>query len=205
MNQADTPAREHERLNKGARTRLRILDAGAHVLRTKGFAETRLSDIAEVAGLKTGSLSFHFPSKTALLEEVLRHGFEAGLELVAGAAGSVGANAPAGARLVAAVEAHLSALQERADYAPALLRTMEQFPADMRCRLRGVDRGYVGYWRELVTAAQAEGAMPADLDAALVVRLVLGAMNSTLGRSALAPREQSVATVLWMLGLERRG
>ena len=189
-------------MGKGARTRLRILDAGAHVLRTKGFAETRLSDIAEVAGLQTGSLSFHFPSKTALLEEVLRHGFEAGLEVVRGAADSMGANPSAAVRVTAAVEAHLAALEERTDYAPALLRTMDQFPPEIRHRLRDLDQGYVGYWRELLEAAQTEGAMPADLDAALMVRLVLGAMNATLGRPRIAPRERVVRTVQRMLGLE---
>jgi AcrR family transcriptional regulator len=193
------------RLTKGARTRLRILDAGARVLRTKGYAATRLSDIAEVAGLQTGSLAFHFRSKVDLLEEVLRHGFEAGLENVRGVVDRRGAGADPADRITAAVRAHLTALEERTDYAPALLRTMDQFPAEMRHRLRGLDRDYVGYWRELLVAAQSAGQMPVDLDPAILARLVLGALNATLGRPDIAPRDQVVHTVRRMLNLRETG
>ncbi|HZZ51927.1 MAG TPA: TetR/AcrR family transcriptional regulator [Pseudonocardia sp.] len=202
--QADTvsvAAAPGERLSKGARTRLRILDAGAHVLRTRGYAETRLSDIAEVAGLQTGSLAFHFPSKTELLEEVLRHGFEAGLDMVRSKVEALGPDADPVSRLGAAVSAHLTALEERADYAPALLRTMDQFPPENRHRLRDLDHGYVGYWRELLEAAQTAGQVPGDLDPAVLSRLVLGAMNSTLGQPGLAPRGKVTHTILRMLGL----
>jgi AcrR family transcriptional regulator len=190
-----------ERLTKGARTRLRILDAGARVLRTKGYAATRLSDIAEVAGLQTGSLAFHFRSKVELLEEVLRHGFEAGLDNVRSVVDRQGADADPADRIAAAVRAHLTALEERTDYAPALLRTMDQFPAEMRHRLRDLDRGYVGYWRELVEAAQRAGQMPLDLEPAIIARLVLGALNATLGRPDIGPRDHLVRTVLRMLNL----
>lgn len=197
----DTPAR----LSKGARTRLRILDAGARVLRTRGYAATRLSDIAEVADLQTGSLAFHFRSKSELLEEVLRHGFQAGLAEVRGAVEALGPDAAPADRVAAAVRAHLAALEERKDYAPALLRTMDQFPGAMRHRLREFDHGYVGYWRELLSDAQRAGQMPAGSDAALLARLVLGAMNATLGRPDVGPRERVVATVLSMLGVSGGG
>lgn len=189
------------RLSKGARTRLRILDAGARVLRTKGFAATRLSDIAEVAGLQTGSLAFHFPSKDALLEEVLRHGFDAGLEFVRGAVEALGPDVTESARVEAAMRAHLDALDDRNDYASALLRTMDQFPAEMRHRLRDLDREYVGFWRVLLERAQRAGEMPTGLDAALLSRLTLGALNAALGRPDIAPRDQLVHSLLTMLHL----
>lgn len=190
-----------DRIGKGARTRLRILDAGARVLRTKGYAATRLADIAEVAGLQTGSLAFHFPSKADLLEQVLRHGFDTGLVNVQAAVDREGAEASPIQRIESAVRAHLDALEERTDYAPALLRTMDQFPAEARYRLRDVDREYVGYWAELLADGQRAGAVPEDLDAAVLARLVLGAMNATLGSPGLVPRAELARTVLRMVGL----
>jgi AcrR family transcriptional regulator len=189
---------------KGARTRLRILDAAARVLREKGYAATRLSDIAEVAGLQTGSLAFHFPAKGLLLDEVLRHGMAVGTQQVLDAVDGLGADAPHAERLTAAIHAHLDGLDDRNDFAPAILRLVDQFPPEARHRLRDIDRAYVGCWHDLLEAARRAGAMPAGTDTALLTRLVLGAMNSTLGRTDTGPRERLVAAVLSMLGLRGR-
>lgn len=189
---------------KGARTRLRILDAAARVLREKGYAATRLSDIAEVAGLQTGSLAFHFPAKGLLLDEVVRHGLNVGLGQVREAAESLGPDASATQRITAAINAHLNGLDDRNDFAPAILRMTEQFPPEARHRLRDIDGPYVAHWHGLLEEARQAGEMPADTDTELLTRLILGAMNATLGRGDTGPRERLVATVLSMLGLRGR-
>ena len=189
---------------KGARTRLRILDAAAQVLREKGYAATRLSDIAEVAGLQTGSLAFHFPAKDRLLDEVVRHGLAVGLSQVRQAAEGLGPDASPTERITAAIHAHLDGLDDHNDFAPAILRMMDQFPPEARHRLRDIDRSYVAQWHGLLEDARRTGAMPADTDTALLTRLVLGAMNTTLGRADTGPRERLVAAVLSMLGLTSR-
>ncbi|HTK62472.1 MAG TPA: TetR family transcriptional regulator [Pseudonocardia sp.] len=186
---------------KGARTRLRILDAAARVLREKGYAATRLSDIAEVAGLQTGSLAFHFPAKGRLLDEVVRHGLAVGLAQVRDAAERLGPDASPTARIIAAIHAHLDGLDDRNDFAPAILRLVDQFPPEARHRLRDVDRAYVAQWHGLLEDARLAGAMPADTDTALLTRLILGAMNATLGRTDTGPRERLVTAVLAMLRL----
>lgn len=188
-------------LSKGARTRLRILDAGARVLRRNGYSETRLADIAEVAGLQTGSLAFHFPSKDELLREVLRHGMAVGLAQCRAAVDALGPGAGPERRIVAAMHAHLDGMDDRNDYAPAVLRSFAQFPARERQRFRDLDTAYLDFWRELLVDAQRSGLIATDLDAALLVRLLLGAMNATLGLPDLAPRQRLVATLTSMLGL----
>jgi AcrR family transcriptional regulator len=189
---------------KGARTRLRILDAAAQVLREKGYAATRLSDIAEVAGLQTGSLAFHFPAKGLLLDEVVRHGLAVGLGQVREAAESLAADASPTERITAAIHAHLDGLDDRNDFAPAILRMMDQFPPEARHRLRDIHQSYVAQWYSLLEDARRAGAMPADTDTALLTRLILGAMNATLGRTGIGPRERLVSTLLSMLGLRDR-
>ena len=57
--------------SKSARTRERILDAAAHVLSRKGYAGTRLTDVADQAGLQAPAIYYYFPSREDLIEEVM--------------------------------------------------------------------------------------------------------------------------------------
>jgi len=61
---------------KGERTKERITRAAADVFRRQGFAATSISDLLEAAGVKKGSLYFHFPGKDDLALEVLRQAEE---------------------------------------------------------------------------------------------------------------------------------
>ena len=56
---------------KSAATRQRILDAAAKAFRRKGFVATRLQEIGDIAGMRAGSIYYHFDSKEQILEEVL--------------------------------------------------------------------------------------------------------------------------------------
>src|SRR5271156_2283688 len=60
--------------SKSARTRARILDAAAHVLSIKGYAGTRLSDVAEYAEIQAPAIYYYFPSREDLIEEVMYAG-----------------------------------------------------------------------------------------------------------------------------------
>jgi AcrR family transcriptional regulator len=58
----------------GAKTKDRhqeILDAAARVITDRGLAETRISDIAEQAGVSPGLILYYFDSKDRLLAEAL--------------------------------------------------------------------------------------------------------------------------------------
>src|SRR6266545_3128214 len=47
-----------------------ILDAAARVITDRGLAETRISDIAEQAGVSPGLILYYFESKDRLLADV---------------------------------------------------------------------------------------------------------------------------------------
>src|ERR1700760_4013925 len=53
-------------------TRDRILDAAAHVMRTRGFARTTPKEIARAAGYSEATLYKHFTDKTDLFLAVLK-------------------------------------------------------------------------------------------------------------------------------------
>jgi AcrR family transcriptional regulator len=187
---------------KGARTRARILDAAAGAFRQNGYAATSLNDIALAAGLKTGSLYFHFPTKDGLVHEMLKYGIDVTLRQVSDAVEQLGPEARPRARVRAAIEAHLAALHSQSDYAAAVLRTIDQFPPETLRRYRTHERKYHRYWQRLLSDAQQAGAITKGLDPRLLAALLLGAMNSTWrATSQRRPRDERVVdTLMTMLG-----
>ena len=166
------PGRSPRPLAKSAATRRRILDAAARVLMDNGYAAARLSDIAEHAGLQAGSLYYYFPSKDDLVEEVLRYGVQFTHAHVRSAVEELPAGAGAGDRLHAAVGAHLEAMLELGDLAPAHVRTFNQVPAEMQERLRPVRRSFGNFWASLVDEATSDGELRDDVDP-YVIRLFI--------------------------------
>jgi AcrR family transcriptional regulator len=55
-------------------TRQRLYEAAVDLVAEQGFSATTVDDIAERAGVAKGTVYYNFPSKTALFEELLRHG-----------------------------------------------------------------------------------------------------------------------------------
>jgi TetR/AcrR family transcriptional regulator, cholesterol catabolism regulator len=62
----------------GSARRAQLLAIGAQLFATKGFTQTTVRDIADAAGILSGSLYHHFSSKEEMLTEVL-HEFMDGL------------------------------------------------------------------------------------------------------------------------------
>ncbi|HEX9411676.1 MAG TPA: helix-turn-helix domain-containing protein, partial [Actinomycetota bacterium] len=50
-----------------------ILDAAARVITERGLAETRISDVADAAGVSPGLILYYFDSKDRLLAEALTY------------------------------------------------------------------------------------------------------------------------------------
>lgn len=69
------PRRRLTQAEAKARTRGRLLAAGARVFAQKGFAGASLEEIAELAGYTTGALYHHFANKEELFLELLRTGW----------------------------------------------------------------------------------------------------------------------------------
>jgi len=109
---------------RGEQKRAVILDAAERLFASRGFAATRLEDVAEAVGLTRAALFYHFRDKQALYDAMIAEAFEpmAG-ELDAILAGSEGSNAQ---RLELAVAAWVDAIVQR----PTLARLILRFVAD---------------------------------------------------------------------------
>jgi AcrR family transcriptional regulator len=71
------PATKRRVVTDVARRRAEILDATVKVVLDRGFAGTRVNDVAQELGISSGLVHYHFDSKDELLAEALRHAADA--------------------------------------------------------------------------------------------------------------------------------
>lgn len=162
---------------KSEATQERLLFAAAEVLSRKGVSETRLTDIAEVAGLRAPAVYYYFASRHDLISEVMSVGQIRLREYVSGALESLPPETSPMDRICTAVAAHLEVELELSDFATAVTRNTGQLPDRIRDRLREDSHAYSSLWRELMEAAFEAGQIRADLDLRTARKLVIGALN----------------------------
>jgi AcrR family transcriptional regulator len=186
------------RETKSARTRRRILDAAADVFSEQGYG-ARLSDIADRAGMKAGSLYYHFESREDLVGEVLQLGIDGAWEQVTAAVDGLPEAATPLDRVAAAIRAHTLSVVGRSAYASAQARIVGQLPPDLARRHRKDMRAYGEYWHDLFQAARDAGQIAGDVDLFVARMLAFGAMNwtsewfvATAGRSPDELADQAV-------------
>lgn len=185
---------EDEFNTKSRRTRARILDAAARVLSVKGYAGTRLTDIAAEADLQAPAIYYYFPSREDLIEEVMFVGISGLRAHVQEALDALPDGTPPMDKILAAVEAHLRHELEQSDYATASIRNSGQIPEHLRARQQKETSAYTRLWRKLFDEAAAESRLRSDLDPRIALSLVLGALNWTA--EWWNPRRTSVDTLV---------
>ena len=172
-----TAARGEGGDSKSQRTRARILDAAAHVLSVKGFAGTRLTDVAEYAELQAPAIYYYFPSREDLIEEVMYCGIMEMREHLQKALDALPPDTSPMDRIMAGVEAHLRHELELSDYTTASIRNSGQVPEHLRTRQKKEEAAYGRIWQGLFADAIADGEIRADLDPRMARLLVMGALN----------------------------
>ena len=165
--------------SKSARTRERILDAAAHVLSRKGYAGTRLSDVADQADIQAPAIYYYFPSRDDLIEEVMWSGIAHMREHLTAVLARLSAGAGPLDRIDAAVEAHLRYCLEISDYTTASIRNAGQVPESIAIRYAAEASQYGDMWRKLLQDAENAGMLRPGLDPMSARMMVLGALNWT--------------------------
>ena len=177
MAQAGT---EQKRARRSEGSRQQILDVAAKLFRARGYTDTSLRDIGQNAGMKAGSLYYHFASKEQLAAEVLRIGVQKVHRAVVKAVDALGRTADARTRLAAAMAAHLETLLDESDYTSAHIRCFPDVPATLRIELSAARREYEAIWRLLLEDVAASGALPVGIDRDAARLAILGALNWSL-------------------------
>jgi len=165
------------RETKAARTRERLITAAATVLSTKGYAGTRLSDIAAEARMQAPAIYYHFPSREDLIQEVLVEGTIRLRDHVEQRLAECPEGTPALDLIDVAIEAHLTGLMSGSGFAHSVIRNQSQLPKEMRSRQLVEERKYAATWRNLFETAHAEGSLRDGIDPQLARLLIIGALN----------------------------
>lgn len=171
----------------------RILRHAAALFRRRGYERTSVREIAEAAGITSGSLFYHFASKEDLLVAVMLEGLQSITETVAAAWRQ---EAPLVVRLEEMLRCHLTGLLgPTLDAMTVLLYESRSLSPQAMQRVFAESDGYERLWAGAIEEAAAQGLV--DGDTVLVRQAVLGALNWTtqwyrptgrLGVDALAGR-----------------
>jgi AcrR family transcriptional regulator len=167
------PLRKHGQID----VRQQVLDATASLLRNKGYVATTTRAIADHVGIKGGSIYHHFPSKEAIVAEVVNKGVRVVYDAVFRAINELPADAPPRQRIEAAIKAHLLSSLEHSDYTSSSIRAFAFLPIEVRTACRGERRRYEDLWRTLVDEIYHAGLIDPDVSKDSARLLLLGALN----------------------------
>ncbi|MGY9036346.1 MAG: TetR/AcrR family transcriptional regulator [Rhodobacterales bacterium] len=157
-----------------------ILDAAALLFGRQGYGAVSLRMIAEAAGIKAGSIYYHFASKDDIITEILDAGIQAVHDEVRDRVVALNADASARDVFRAVLRGHLCALLEHGDYTSANVRIFGQVPPVVRDANLPVRRAYEAFLDNLLSELQVRDAIRSDVNLPRFRLLLIGALNATL-------------------------
>lgn len=160
-------------MKKSERTRLRILDSAAYMLSVRGYARLRMQDVAEHAETHGPAIYYYFPSRDALVAEVMAAGVRGMRENLERVLATLPDDVDPLERVLIATEQHLRYVLQLSHYPRASIRNSGQVPLELRTQQRVEERTYGELWKQLVAA------VGSDVDTAMARRLILGGLSWT--------------------------
>jgi AcrR family transcriptional regulator len=152
-------------------TRQRLFEAAVDLIAERGFSATTVDDIALRAGVAKGTVYYNFESKTALFEDLLRHGFGGLTDEFRRAV----ADRPPRAAVAALVLAQLDYVRRYRAFAQLLLAEMWRTNREWQPTLRLLREEAIGVLAGTIQAGVDSGDLPADLDVGLSSSALFGA------------------------------
>lgn len=167
-----------------------ILRAATKVFATNGYFNSKVADVASVAGVADGTVYLYFKSK----EEILRSIFERGVsEAIAAARAEVATLDDAREKLRRIARLHLERLGADRDLAVVFqvelrgsTKFMEEFSA------AGLAE-YLRLIRETLEEGQRAGLFRPELNAKVVAKILFGALDEMATNWILSPRAYKLA------------
>jgi TetR/AcrR family transcriptional regulator, cholesterol catabolism regulator len=153
--------------------RHQLVRASARLFREKGYDGTSVRDIAQAAGMQSGSWVYHFPTKQDILVAVMEQGLADALARIEAIAER---DQPPRRKFEALVRAHLDTiLAPGQDFIPVLLYEWRSLEPGARRRVTVSLKRYERIWGDVIHALQQSGDWQG---ATRVDRLLLfGALN----------------------------
>jgi TetR/AcrR family transcriptional regulator, cholesterol catabolism regulator len=163
--------------SRGESTRERILQSAAEVLAERGYAGSTLSEFADRASTKAGSLYYYFESREVLIREIMTRGITETIDHVTAAVDGLPPEATSQERLAAAISAHVRYLLTDSNIARASIRALGQAPVEVQGAAIVLHREYGRYLAKLIDDATHDGYLDASIDSRVLRLLIAGAAN----------------------------
>ncbi len=176
-----------------------IIAAAAKVFARRGYHGASTQDIADVLGIRQGSLYYYFESKEAALEAVCAEGME---DYALRAQRILRARERGADKVARLVFHHLAPMAERHDFTLVFLRERRFLPEPARARIRALELRYERLIERIIQQAIDAGEFRADLDARMATLALLGLGNSAAawyGREPGATLERITASYVDLL------
>ncbi|MBA3322806.1 MAG: TetR/AcrR family transcriptional regulator [Pyrinomonadaceae bacterium] len=167
-----------------------ILRAATNVFARNGYFNSKVADVARVAGVADGTVYLYFKSK----EEILRSIFERGVsEVVAEARAELSTLTDPREKLRRIAQLHLERLSADRDLAVVFqveLRGSTKFMAEFSAA--GLAE-YLRLIRETFAEGQRAGLFRVELNAKVVAKILFGALDEMATNWILSPRNYKLA------------
>lgn len=180
-----------------------IIEAAAELFAEKGFRATTVRDIAEVAGILSGSLYAHIATKEDLYLEIVRR---AAADFTAAVEPIVGSSFSPDEKLGKMIAAHLAVIDQSRAWARVYLDDDNQLSQSTRGEARRLRRDYERLWDAVLDQGMTSGLFQVQ-DESITRLFILSALNGVLrwyrpdGRlSAAGVAEEFLPLVLRTLG-----
>jgi AcrR family transcriptional regulator len=151
-------------------TRQRLYEAAVELIAEQGFSATTVDDIALRANVAKGTVYYNFASKTALFEELLRHG----IGLLTDSFRAAVDGLPPREAVAALVRAELEYIRRYKAFAQLLLSEMWRTNREWQQTLVLLREQAIGVIAETVQAGVDSGDLPADLDVRVASSALFG-------------------------------
>ena len=163
---------------KRADKQTRILDVATALFSERGYAATRMQDIADGLGMKAGSLYYYFESKEAVLAAIVgeRVGLAVSMleRIVEGPGESLD-------QIRLAIAGHLDVFDRHADlYRIFQSERLDAISEELGSRVDELGRRYEELWVKLIERAQSDGSIRPVVDPWVLMKGIVGMCNSTL-------------------------
>ena len=156
--------------------RMKLVRIAAHLFRQHGYERTTVRDLAQAAGLQSGSLFYHFRSKDEILAAVMALGITSTTERLQQRLASATSTRE---RLAALVHVHLQSLLGENQYAlEVMLYEWNSVSESARPPLIALRDAYENLWQQVLDEAAAAGLVHPDTR--LLRRVLLGSLHWTV-------------------------
>ncbi len=155
---------------KGRSRREQLLAVAGRLFAERGYKSTTVRDIADAAGILSGSLYHHFHSKEAMVDEILRGFLD---DLFGRYRAVVAQDLPPAITMERCVVASFEAIDRYTD-AVAIYQTEARYLAQSPrfAYIADLHREFRDMWRGVLTAGVTDGSFRTDLDIEVTYRFL---------------------------------